>query len=313
MAVLVRLLGLSARHGAALLAAAIAGGILVPPAAHALRWMVGPVVVGLTTLVLLRVDIAAAFAHLRAPLRLFAIVFVEMAVCPVLAAFAVSAIPLDQGIADAVVIFSTGATIASAPALARMVGLDAELALLGTLLSTIAVPFVAPPIVWALIGVDLAISMSGFAARLGLVVGLPLLLSWAIRRLLGPRRLQTLGPAFDGMAVWLLVLFGFGVMDGVGPRLLREPGWILGTTLIAALVVAGLNAATTVLLLPLGRRIAATAGMLSGFRSMALYLAVLPAAADERVALFFGLYQIPLYLGPLVMQPLYRRLRLDDP
>jgi hypothetical protein len=48
--------------------------------------------------------------------------------------------------------------------------------------------------------------------------------------------------------------------------------------------------------------------MLSGFRSMALYLVVLPTTADAHVALFFGLYQIPFYVGPLVMAPLYRLL-----
>jgi hypothetical protein len=97
-------------------------------------------------------------------------------------------------------------------------------------------------------------------------------------------------------------------MDGVGERLMTDPIWVIEATLAACITAIGLNLATTVALVPYGVQVAATAGMLSGFRSMALYLAVLRAAADPRVALFFGLYQIPLYLGPLIMAPAYRWL-----
>jgi BASS family bile acid:Na+ symporter len=310
---LAHLLAASSRHGKVLLALAIAVGILIPPAAYALRGMVPVTVVGLSTLVLLRLDMPAALAHLHRPGRLTAVLATQMLACPVLAWAAVRALPLDPGVADAIVIFATGAAIVSAPAYARLLGLDAELALLGALVGTLLVPLIAPPITWALTGADLAIGMGAFATRLGMVVGVPLLLSLLGRRLAGPRRLDAVGPALDGLTVWLLAAFGVGVMDGVGAQLLAEPAWVLEATLAACATSAGLNLATTVMLLPLGTRIAATAGMLSGFRSMALYLAVLPAAADPRVTLFFALYQIPLYVGPLVMAPIYRRLRLDDP
>jgi BASS family bile acid:Na+ symporter len=305
---LLRLLAASARSGRTLLALAILGGILLPPAAWALRGLVPVAVVGLSTLVLLRVDVPATLAQLRQPGRLAAVLAVQMLACPVLAWVVVRALPLDPGIADAVVLFATGAAIVSAPAYARLLGLDAELSLLCALAGTLLVPLTAPPIAWALTGVDLAIGMEAFAARLGTVVGLPFVLSALIRRLAGAARLEALGPALDGLTVWLLVAFGFGVMDGVGARLLAEPGWVLEATLAACAASAGLNLATAAALLPFGARPAATAGMLSGFRSMALYLAVLPEAADPRVAIFFGLYQIPLYLGPLVLAPGYRRL-----
>ena len=217
-------------------------------------------------------------------------------------------LPLEAGLADAVVLFATGSAIVSAPAYARLLGLDADLALLGALVGTLLLPLIAPPLVWALTGVDLAIGFTGFAARLAVVVGLPLLLSFALRRLAGASRLERFGPALDGVTVWLLIAFAFGVMDGVGARLAADPAWVLQATLVACLTSTGLNLATAAILLPLGAQLAATAGMLSGFRSMALYLAVLPATADPHVPLFFGLYQIPLYLGPLTMTPLYRRV-----
>jgi predicted Na+-dependent transporter len=291
-----------------LLAFAIVGGVLIPPAAHALRGTVPVAVVGLSTLVFLRVDIAATLAHLHRPMRVAGVLAVQMLACPMLAWAVVRLLPLDPGIADAVVLFATGSAIVSAPAYARLLGLDPEFALVGALVGTLLVPLTAPPLAWALTGVNLAIGTAGFAARLGMVVGLPLLLSLLLRRLAGEKRLEQAGAALDGLTVWLLIAFGFGVMDGVGVRLMADPAWVLDATLVACITAAGLNLATAAVLMPFGVQIAATAGMLSGFRSMALYLAVLPAAADPRVPLFFGLYQIPLYIGPLIMAPLYRRV-----
>jgi predicted Na+-dependent transporter len=305
---LTRLLAASSRSGKTLLALAILGGILLPPAAHLLRGLVPVAVVGLSTLVLLRVDVPATLAQLRWPVRLAAVLTVQMLACPMLAWAVTQALPLGLGIADAVVLFATGPAIVSAPAYARLLGLDAELSLLGALVGTLLVPLTAPPIAWALTDLDLAIGMGAFVARLATVVGMPLLLSLIIRRIAGATRLDVLGPTLDGLTVWLLVAFGVGVMDGVGARLLAEPAWVLKAMLVACVASAGLNLATAAVLLPFGTQVAATAGMLSGFRSMALYLAVLPATADPRVALFFGLYQIPLYVGPLIMMPIYRRL-----
>lgn len=168
-------------------------------------------------------------------------------------------LPLTPSIGDAVILFATGAAIVSAPAYARLLGLDAELALLGALVGTLLVPVTAPPIAWALTGVDLGIGMAAFAARLGAVVGLPLLLSLLARRVAGAARLDRLGTALDGLTVWLLVAFGFGVMDGVGARLLAEPAWVVEATLAACAASAGLNLATTAALLPFGARVAATA------------------------------------------------------
>jgi BASS family bile acid:Na+ symporter len=260
------------------------------------------------TLVLLRVDVSATLSHLRRPGRLAAIVGFQLLACPVIAWAAVSVGFLDPGIAAATVIFATGCGATSGAAFARLVKLDPDLSLIATLATTLLVPLTAPPIAYALTGVDLAITMGGFMARLALVVGLPLCVSMAIRWLAGPERLRPLGPAVDGALVWLVVFYGFAVMDGLPPLLLADPAWVAEAAAVAFAADFGLNAITTLALWPLGRRIAATAGMMSGNRNMALYLAVLPAAADPRIALFFAICQFPLFLSPFLLRGAYRRL-----
>ena len=308
MKLLGTLLEASARQGRPFLAIAIFGGILIPPLAHALHPVILPEVLGLTTLVLLRIDIPAAFAHLRRPGRLAVIIGFHLLICPLIAFIAVRGLPIDHGIAAGVVVFATGCGALSAPAFARLVGLDPELSLLMTLGTTFLVPLTAPPIVFALTGIDLAIGPASFMLRLALTIGLPLLAALGLRRAIGPARLTELGGVVDGGVVWLLVLYGFGVMDGLTARLGADPLWVVAAAVAAFAADFGLNLVTALAFFPLGRAGAASVGLVSGNRNMALYLAVLPAGADPRLGLFFALCQFPLYLSPFLLRPLYRRL-----
>jgi BASS family bile acid:Na+ symporter len=313
---LLRFLAASAARGSMLLGVGIFGGLLIPPLAHAFRWFIAPNVVCMMTLVLLRVDVAATVAHLRRPGKLAAIVGVQLLVCPLVAWVAVAPGWLDAGIAAGVVIFATGCAQTSGAAFARLLGLDPDITLIAALVTTLLVPLTAPPIAYALAGVDLAITMGGFMARLVLVVGLPLCLSMTIRWLAGERRLRPLGPAVDGLLVWLVVFYGFAVMDGIVPRLLADPAWVAQAAIIGFVENFGLNVLTTLLFAapPFGwpRRIAASAGLMSGNRNMSLYLAILPAAADPRIGLFFSISQLPLFLSPFLLRiPVRRFLRRE--
>jgi len=305
----VRFLAESARHGSLLLAVGIFGGLLVPPLAHATKWFITPNVVLLMTLVLLRVDIPAVFSHLTRPVRLAAIVGFQMLICPFIAAGVTAVVPLDPGTAAGIAIFATGTSATSGAAFARLVGLDPELTLLATLVGLFIVPLTGPPLAFLLTGADLNVTVGGFMLRLGLVVGLPLLGSALLRRLAGPARLEPLGPALDGCVVWLVVFYGFAVMDGMQARLLADPAWVMQASIAAFVADFGLNIVTTLAFLWLGWRAAASVGLMSGNRNMALYLAVLPAGADPKIALFFALVQFPLFLSPFVLGPIYRRIQ----
>ncbi len=297
----------SGRQGPLLLALGIFGGVASPGLAAELHGIVSPVVVALMTLVLLRVDIPGTLAHLRRPGRVTLLIAVQLLVCPVLVWAITAPLGLDPAIRDGLVIFATGCAATSSAAFARLVGLDPELSLLVTLATTFLVPLTAPPMVTALMGIDLAISTGAFMGRLGLVVGVPMLISLALRQVMGRDGLRRWADATDGALVWLMVFYGFAVMDGLQARVMVDPGWVVQAVLAAFIVDYGLNVVTTGVFTRLGTRMAATAGLMSGNRNMALYLAVLPAAANPKIALFFGLCQLPLFLSPFLLRPLYRR------
>ncbi len=298
-----------ARRGTLLLALCIFVGLAVPPLAAAFRETLTITVAGLMTLVLLRVDLAQVLAYLRRPLLVAALLVWLLLACPLLV-FAITWLTgLDGPLGAAVVIMATGCAATSSPAFARLVGLDASISLVVAVLSTLIVPFTAPPLALGLLGIDLAISVGGLMGRLALIVGLPLLLALLIRRLVAPARLAGWSGMVDGIVVLLLVLYGIGVMDGMLAKLLAEPAWVAGGLALAFAANLGLNALTALAAWPAGPRVALATGLLSGNRNMALYLAVLPAATEPGILLFFALCQFPLFLSPFLLRPVYDRLR----
>jgi len=309
LGVLRSLLEWSARQGAGLLAASIFVGLFVPPLAEAFRFIITPCVAFLMTLVLLRVDFAQVLAWLARPAQVVALTFWLLFICPLLAWLVVRATGMDGPLGAALVIMATGCAATSSPAFARMVGLDGEVAFVVAIITTLLVPFTAPPLALGLLGIDLSISIGGLMLRLALVVGLPLLLSLLIRRLAGRERLHRWGGATDGAVVLMVCAYGFGVMDGMLSKLLAEPAWVLGGIALAFAGCLVLNAATALVFLPAGQRLALTAGLLSGNRNMALYLAVMPATTEPRILLYFALCQFPLFLSPFLLGPVYRALR----
>jgi BASS family bile acid:Na+ symporter len=295
-----RALEFCAHRGALLLALSIFVGLFVPPVARTFRFIITPTVVGLMTLVLLRVDFRAVFAYLRRPVLVLWLIAWLMLICPVLVWALVRLAGSGGPLATAVVIMATGCAATSAPAFARLVGLDPQLSLVASVLSTLVIPFTAPPLALGLLGVALPLTIGGLSARLALVVGLPLLISLAVRRIAGE--------SIDGAAVLLVSLYGLGVMDGILAALIARPGYVLGAIALAFLGNYGLNAATTLAFLPFGQRIALATGLLSGNRNMALYLAVMPPETGFDVLIFFALCQFPLFLSPFLLKPIYLRL-----
>ena len=299
-----------ARHGGKLLAAAILAPVFYGPLAELFRPVVTPSVAVLMTLVLLRIDPAQVMAWLRRP-GVVALVSAWMLLVTPLVVFAVTrAVGLDGPLGAGVTLVAASCAVTTASAFARLVGLDAEISLVVSVVTTALLPFTAPPIALGLLGLDLNISVTGLMLRLLMIIGLPALAAFALRRWLGQARLDRAAKPLDGAVVFILVLFAFGVMDGVNARLLSDPMWLIGGIGVAVAGSLGLNLLTSLVMVPLlGRQTGLSAGLLSGNRNQAVFLAVLPAGADPDVLLFFGIGQIPMYLGPFVLRKIYDRLR----
>ena len=302
------LLAFFGRHAAWMLFAGVFLGLLFPALASLLRPLLPVAVVLLLLIALLRVDWPTALGYLRRPLLIGVLTAWMLLASPVLAWILLPPLGLPEGLTTALILMAAAPPILSGAAFALLLGLDAALAVVVVLVSTLLTPLTLPPLALGLLGIELAIGVGELMARLALVVGLAYLGALGVRRWLGAARIGRVADQLDGVMVLMLLLFAVAIMDGVTATLYSRPGVVALWLAAAMLANPALQALAALVFWRLGVRAALTAGILSGNCNMGLLLAALSTETDYDVILFFAVAQIPMYMTPAILLPIYRRL-----
>jgi predicted Na+-dependent transporter len=310
-----RFLAYSDRHGTTLLASGLFIGLALQPVAHAIWPLLPTLVFLLTAATMLRVDWPQVIGHARRPLRIGMLVIWALAVSPVLMAAIAEILQLPTGLAQALVLWAASPPLMSLPAIALLMGLDGALALLVMVAATFLMPLTLPPLLLGLMGLDLGIGITPLMFRLALFVGGAGLLAGLLRWRLGPERLRRYGTEISGINVLLLVLFAIAVMDGMPRHLVDEPLRVLAYGVAALGASVALQAVSFLSFSWLGRSEALTVGLIGGNKNMAVVWASLSAAAagSPDLMLYFACAQLPIYLLPALLAPIYRRLGATMP
>jgi len=310
-----RFLAFFDRHGTTLLASGLFVGLALQPVAHAIWPLLPTLVFLLTAATMLRIDWPQVIAHGRHPLRIGVLVLWALVVSPVLMAAVVQVLGVPTGLAQALVLWAASPPLMSLPAIALLLGLDGALALLVMVTSTFAMPLTLPPLLLGLMELDLGIGIAPLMLRLAVFVGSAAALAGALRWRLGRERLARHGTEISGINVLLLVLFAVAVMDGMPQHLVDEPLRVLGYCVAALGASVGLQAASFLGFGWLGRFAALTVALVGGNKNMAVVWASLSAAAagSPDLMLYFACAQLPIYLLPAVLAPIYRRLGATIP
>lgn len=290
------------------LAAGVFLGLGVPELAAMSRPLLVPAIAVMLAMSLLRLQPAAIGQAVRAPLRVLPAVGFVLLVSPFIGYAAAELLELDHGIATALVVWTASPPLISVPAIATLVGLDGALALMVTTAAGLVVPLTLPPIVFALIGLELDISPATLALRLALLLGGAAIAAALIRRLAGPGRLQRHAEAIDGAFVLVMLMFAVAVMDGVTAAVFTDPARVAGILALVFGASLAMQAAGWLVFRPTGPRTAGTLALVAGNRNMALVLGAAPAAFEPDTFLFLALLQFPIYLMPAMLRPLYRRV-----
>jgi BASS family bile acid:Na+ symporter len=296
------------RHGPVLLACGILIGLALPGPAALLHPLLTPLVFCLAVATMIRIDWPEVIAHIARPWRLVLALAWGLVASPVIVAPIVTRLGMPAGLAQAIVIWSAAPAMISAPALAFLLGLDASLALIIMVGGAVLMPLTLPPLALGLLGVTLPISIGALMLRLGLFIGGALVTSALLRRLAGARRIERWGGEINGLNVLILMVFAVGIMDGVRDIAASRPGELLlyaGAAFAASLAQ---QLAGTLVFLWCGRIPAMTIGMSYGNRNLASVWASLGSFATPELTLFLIALQLPIYILPVVLLPLYRRL-----
>ncbi|MFG1298909.1 hypothetical protein V5F49_03845 [Xanthobacter sp. V3C-3] len=306
----VRALGALGRRSAPAVALSVFGGLAFPTLAGLAKPLIVPVILALLTLSFVRTDVSGALGGRRGPAALAAIAWTMLAL-PLAVGFAAQALGEPSAVTLAVLMQACAPPIMSAPAFALMLGLDARLVLAVMVGAMAMTPLTAPTLVGHFSHGALSIDPLGLALRLGGVVAGPAAAGLALRRLAGVERIAATRAPLDGLNVLLLGLLAFGLMDGVTVAFLDRPAFMAGLVALAfGLSVAGMGL-TLLAFRSVGAGDALTLGFAAGHRNISVMVAATGAALPPDTWLYVGAAQFPIYLLPLALLPLARRIRDD--
>jgi BASS family bile acid:Na+ symporter len=306
-----RLLAFLGGHGPKVLFLGVFLGLALPDLAAVARPLVGPAVAFLTLLTLLRVEWSQMAAYLRRPGLTATLLVWLLLVSPVAMWGVLHLVPAPAALETALVLMAAAPPILGVTAVAMLLGLDGALALLMGLIAILLAPLTIPPISLWLLGLDLQVSVPVFMLRLALVVVGAFIAALILRRVVGVAWFRARASAIDGLVVLTMLIFAVAIMDGVTATAFERPGVVALWILAAFVANPALQIAGALVFWWLGPRRALSVGLISGNCNMGLLLAALPPESDYDVVLFFALAQLPMYMLPFLLTPVYRRfLRL---
>jgi hypothetical protein len=298
------------RYGTIAVALSIVLGIVLPPLAAAFKPILGEAVVALLVLSFLRVDPNALGALARRPLIVLLASGWLMLLLPAAFAVFLTVIGLDRMAPDLyfiLILQSCSPALMSAPAMAALMGVDVALTLACMLASMAVVPLVAGVSTHIFLGQS-AIEPLSFGIKLFALIAGSAAGAAVIRRFIGREKLETNHQLLDGLSVVAMFVFAMAAMDGVTAYALAEPELVAILTALVFGLSIGVILVTTLTFLAAGRDRAFAIGILTGNRNMGVMLAATGFAIPPIAWLYFGLAQFPIYLLPVVLKWLARRL-----
>lgn len=283
------------------LAASIVVGIAVPPIAELLRPLLYVFVFFLMLFSLLAIRLRDAWPDSHLSGRVFRIMGWQMIALPVMLGLWHRFSPWSGQWSELVFVTACAGTIFGAPAFARVMKLDDTLTLRGVIAGTLLMPLVLPLTAPLVTERASDFDFAAYAGRLVVFILLPLAAAgWYQTR----RRGQWVNDRlwFGRLTIVFLVLFGIAIMEGVGAHFVSQPRHMIGLLALALVTHVLFFASSALLFGRWGRHQALTAGLLAGYRNLAIVLAVGGSLLPPGFIIYAALWQIPMYLTPLAVR-----------
>jgi len=142
---------------------------------------------------------------------------------------------------------------------------------------------------------------------LGILAG-SALVGFTVRRMAGLAAVERQKDRIDGFNILVMFVFVSAMMESVAARFLAAPIITIGLAALAFLVAFAVLCLTTLLFASAGRERAITLGFTASQRNTGLMLAATAGALPDLSWLYSAFTYFPLYLLPLLLHPLARRI-----
>jgi BASS family bile acid:Na+ symporter len=297
-----------ADRGPLAVAASIFVALAVPQLAELVRPLLPVSVFCLLTVAMIRIDLDVARQHLRNPrLMLIGLVWMMVAI-PIIMGVLIALIGVPPAIALGLILLGTAPATVSSPAMSQLLKLDGTFSLAMLLVAMVVTPFTVPALTEFILDADLAISTSELAVRLTALIGGSAVTAFIARKLIKAEPRARAEPVFDCANVAFMALFAVSAMDGVTHALLTDTAHTLGLIGFAFALNLGMLAVTAALFWRAGPVHALTIGFSCANRNMALAISALAGHVDPDTWIFFAVVQFPIYITPLILKPITKRL-----
>ncbi len=296
-------LALAARHGRWCLVAGLLAGLSLPGLALALRPWLPHLVAGLLFVAALRIGPGATLGGLRALGHTLRTVAIYQLAAPLVALALVTALGLGQTApALALVLVLATPAVVGSPNFTILMGRDPAVTMRILLIGTALFPLTALPVLALAPFVATSAEAVIGAVRLIAVIFGTVGLAFALRAVF----LRNLGDegrvALDGFSAILLAVVVVGLMSAAGPAMFQTPvQFILWLAFAFTVNFGGQILAHRLMPVADEARDRTGTSIVAGNRNIALFLVALPPELMDRVLLFIGCYQIPMYLTPILL------------
>ncbi|MEP7030263.1 MAG: Na+-dependent transporter [Pseudolabrys sp.] len=297
------------RQGTRALAVSVFVGLAVPQYAAYVKPYLGETVFVLLLFSYLRTDPAAFNRYIKSPrLTVFAAVWI-MVVLPLMfgTVYALSGLRESMPELYSIMIMQIAITpITSAAAFAALMGLDVAFSLAAMIVSNTLSPLTTVAFSYLFLGSSL-FSPIELGAKLFFFFAGAAVIAWAVRRFAGPVWIEKQKEAIDGLNVLAVFIFAIAAMEAVPRNVMADPVFALKLIVLIVIISSALIGLSVLVFWRAGLDRGMVIGMLAGFRNIGLVMATLGSTLPDLAWFYFAMVQFPIYLMPVILQPLARR------
>ena len=294
--------------------AGLAAGLLLPTLATAMAPWLPAMVAALLTITALRIGHNAARGAAR-DLRwgLGAVAVLQLGV-PLVCLGALTLAGLAGTPAALALVLTTSApAISGSTNLALLLGLDAGRMMQIMVLGTAAFPLTVLPILLLSPQIGALPDVMASAGLVLLVILAATAIGFALRAFFYPNPTPSQVKTLDGASVLAFCVIVIALMAPLNTAIRETPTQVVLWALLAFTISYGLQATTLLVLRRTKLRpVAGPLAIGAGNRNIALFLVALPPETIAPLSIFIGCWQLPMYLTPILLPPLYQKALFDD-
>lgn len=304
------------KRGKWVLPLGLLAALLLPQFARLMQDAIGPLLVVLLVISFLQLNESTPFStaigtQLRGLLsadtkRTLLLLLAIQLVLPIVVLLAMRLLSVPVAWQVPVTLVGAASFITGGPSIVMMLGGNGGAAIRLLIISTLALPITAFPVLALLPLHSSHIMLVRTAFVLTLVVLGAYVVASLLRKFVLNEYNEQQREVLDGLAACLLAFIVLGLMAAIHTAW-DKPGLLLQTLFWACLVNFLYQVLGLVLNHLFSMNLPIVLGVMTGNRAVAIFLTALPASTYQPFLLFIACYQIPMYLTPLLGNYVYRR------